>query len=288
MKSALMALRVDGLSIRKAATIYKVPRKTLGRYHESYEYLTDAELGEVQFPKRGGDANRILTDEQEDALKDFLIKRAALDSCVHTLAVREKAMKLAVSRRTDFQRLQTLPTNKWLKLFMERTGLSARYGQMLSNARRDSFTMEALVDMEKKLRAVAAEKAIVRPDQVVVMDESGDNYEKVSRSRVVGSQAARGFTTSEGSGERGMHCSWKIGAFADGTRTKSLIIFPGQRFTTEEVEEINNLCGDEILFYKNAQGSCDSVSMIAWVERAVLPRAQRKRGEWLLIILDQY
>ncbi len=70
------------------------------------------------------------------------------------------------------------------------------------------------------------------------MDESGDNFEKIARSRVLGSQSARGFTTSEGSGERGMHCSWKIGAFADGTPTKSLIIFPGQRMRADDADEI--------------------------------------------------
>jgi hypothetical protein len=114
----------------------------------------------------GGDTNRLLTDEQEDALEKWVLQRAAVDACIHVLALKQKAARLAG--------VAELPSSNWVSLFLERRPqLSKRKGQMVSEERRGAFTKEALDDMQKKLTSLSRNYSIKHPYQVVVMDESG-------------------------------------------------------------------------------------------------------------------
>ena len=90
----------------------------------------------------GGDTNRLLTDEQEDALEKWVLQRAAVDACIHVLALKQKAARLAG--------VAELPSSNWVSLFLERRPqLSKRKGQMVSEERRGAFTKDALDDMQR-------------------------------------------------------------------------------------------------------------------------------------------
>lgn len=158
---------------------------------------------------------------------------------------------------------------------------------MLSAARRLAVTEEALKDFEDKGRLLMEEKDIRNDYQVLVMDETGDDYNKAP-AKVAARKSASGATVAQGPGEKGVHATIVVGAFGDGTYTRPTVIHKGERVAVSDVGEVEALCGDDAIFYKTPSGGSNLNTMIWWLEGSALPYSQRKDGEWLILILDQY
>lgn len=187
-----------GDSIRSASRYACVPESTLRGYLRIHQNCAE----DLRLLPLGGNNGRLLTDAQEDALEQFLTQRADLDCCLHELAARQKAQLLAG--------LDKVPGPKFLRDFLERhPRLSIRCGEMLSNSRRNSFTLENLKDMEEKVRHLAEQYNIREPCQVVVMDETGDDRNKTP-ARVIGNRKSRGHTMAQGAGEKGEHVTMLV------------------------------------------------------------------------------
>jgi len=278
--SAIKDVR-NGAGYNASAKKWKIPPSSFRGYYKAALEIATVDLEEFfHLPPLGGLTRQLLTPEQELALEQHILQRAALDSCLHTLAARQKAQKLAGC--------EDLPGEKWLLGFLERhPHISARVGQMVSNSRRESFTEEALAQMEKRARETAQKHGITEDWQVVVMDECGESLDKAS-ARVIGAKNARGATMAQGEGEKGEHVTLKVGSFGDGKPTTPMVLFQGVRFSAEEDAEIDELVGDDVIMMKNPKGSCDARSMIAFVKRCVLPHVPQRGNKALMLILDQY
>lgn len=263
---------ISETSLEKVAADHDVPKSSLLRYIQQ---------NRQQFPPLG--APTALTADQEVTLEKWAMERSDLDMCVHELAIREKAARLA-------GREDGCMSTQWLYLFLQRHNvLSKRKGEMVSDERRGSFTDEALKDMSMKAMKICKEKSIVRPDQIFAMDEKGTHIGK-STGKVIASSASSAAPMKQGPGEHGKHVTICVGTCADGQLLHAFFIFKRvYQFPAKTLQKMVEYAPNA-RFAHNASGGSDEESMIQYLLEIILPVANRTRkdDEWSLFIIDQF
>ena len=158
MRAAYEAVK-DGMSIRRAAEEYGVPKSTLG----------DRVSGRSQMGCKGG-PHKILTDEQEECLVGFLVRCATIGYAKSRIEVMALIDQIYKSRGIDKS-----VTNGWWESFCKRhPNLTLRAASSLSKARTiasdPSFLSQYFDILEETLREYGL---IEKPNMIFNMDETG-------------------------------------------------------------------------------------------------------------------
>ena len=159
MEKAFEAVTKERLSVRRAAEEYNVPRSTLG----------DRVSGRTQIGARSGPM-KILTDQQEDHLEQFLINCAAIGYAKSRSQVIDLMNQIYKSRGID-----KLVTNGWWESFCKRhPNVTLRAASLLSKARTvasDPSTLNRYFDiLEETLDEYQISQ---KPHLIFNMDETG-------------------------------------------------------------------------------------------------------------------
>ena len=159
MTRALSAVLSDGLSIRRAAEEYHVPRTTLG----------DRVSGRI-IPGAMSGKPRYLSDKEEEKLVTFLLR------CASVGYPRSRKDVIAIVQRACFARgLNVNVTHGWWEAFCRRHPvISLRTTSGLSVARAKASNPEVISSYFDMLEDVLLENELVdKPTQIFNMDETG-------------------------------------------------------------------------------------------------------------------
>ena len=237
-------------------------------------------------------APTLVSSNDERLIAKFCIERCKLDSCIDEGLVKAKALDLAkASGRCEPTRTE-LPSNKWLKGFIERNpSITLRIGQRQSDARRESMTDAQLQQFEDRMRTSREEHGIIESWQFGVWDEAGTHVGLAEGTRVIASSASKSAPISQGKGEHRPHATLGVGAWASGHKMDLFTIFTGVRFSFEETTDIADHSPDS-LYVKSPSGGSDGNTMINWLNDVVLPfRAARPatdQNKWMMILVDEF
>ena len=220
LQLALSALK-EGMSLKKAAATYSIPRSTLRRHRDSKVRC----LGTVRFgafePVLNADFERQLASQIQ------LMERALFG--LTTVDVRHLAFELATQMKLPhkFNKDSKMAGADWLKGFMSRQPhLSLRVPQPTSLSRAVGFNrpkVEAFYEVYKS----ALEKQKFGPNSIWNMDESGiTNVQKPVKIIATKGQRQIGKMTS---GERGTTVTVMCAMSAAGSYIPPMLIFPRKR-----------------------------------------------------------
>ena len=220
LQQALNALK-EGMSLKKAATTYEIPRSTLRRHRDArVRYPGTVRLGSFE-PVLNADFENELTNQIQ------LMERALFG--LTTVDVRRLAFELATKMKlpNKFSKESKMAGTDWLKGFMTRQPqLSLRTPQPTSLSRAIGFNrpkVEAFYEVYK----CALEKQQFAPNAIWNMDESGiTNVQKPVRIIATKGQRQIGKMTSA---ERGTTVTVICAMSAAGSYIPPMLIFPRKR-----------------------------------------------------------
>ena len=163
---AAVQMAKEGMALKKVVALTVIPRRSLPRAKKSG--IFDAHLNQRK--------SRILSDEEEEMLRDYLTTCSAMFYGLDT----SQARKLAFEFST--RRVKKLPAswvqNKtagyvWLHEFLKRTRLSLRMAEATSISRVQGFNKAALGEFYDNMVTVFQKYGHFEPNNIWNLDETG-------------------------------------------------------------------------------------------------------------------
>ncbi|XP_044764429.1 uncharacterized protein LOC123320994 [Coccinella septempunctata] len=231
MKQAVKDVIVHNLSLRKAAEKNNVKHQTLARYVKKTQD-TKGNKEELSY-RPHYDTRRVFSDEQENILKDFIIKCSQMCYGRSTKDVRQLAYELAVHNKIHIPK-QWIENKTagvdWLQGFMKRhPELSIRQPEACSLSRATSFNRNNVEQFFRNLEDVLKRyNGFAAGTRVYNLDETSTTTVQKS-SRILAKKGVKQINKVT-SGERGLLVTTCCIISSAGNALPPAMIFPRVNF----------------------------------------------------------
>ncbi len=178
LKNAIKAVTREDenvISVREASHIYNVSTATLSRHVQKYQKYCNQNEAEYEY-RSNLDVKRIFSNEEEDALANYIITVADMHYGLSKKAVRKLAFEYA---QADGEKI---PSNwerdecagvEWLRYFMKRhPSLSIRKPEATSIARSTNFNKVNVDKFFTNLEDIYKRFGPIMPDRIWNVDET--------------------------------------------------------------------------------------------------------------------
>ena len=157
------AVRKNGMSIRKASRMFKIPRSTLFDYRNNRNKV----VGVIQTP------HKLLTKTEEESLSNYLHWMAERMFPLIRSTLRALVQEILAKRKVKFDPAKT-PSKKWCQKFLKRHKLSSKKAKQINRGKYEAASPENIDSFYKLLESTVTSLAISdAPECIFNMDETG-------------------------------------------------------------------------------------------------------------------
>ncbi|XP_015114565.1 uncharacterized protein LOC107039464 [Diachasma alloeum] len=269
MKKAIEAVK-NGQSLSNAASAYSVPKTTL-HSRVTGKFSEKGKMG----PKS------ILTEEEEQDLKRWILGKAQLGFPMHPDEVKDAVQKILLESPRENPFKNNRPGNKWLTLFMKRhPEISTKNSEIVSRAK-ITVTQEGLKEWFIETRSFLTKKhcldVLDLPGSIFYVEESGVLVCPKS-GVILGPKSER--RTSETSGTEKEFITVLCTFSAAGDIVPPMVVYPYKRIPTH----IQVLFPDKWTIAKSETGLIATTTFQDYVIKSFHPWCLKENVQFPVII----
>lgn len=278
LREAANSVLNDGKSVRSAAIQFEIKRMTLTRYIRKLQSQNEAPVMGYKTPRK------VFTIEQENALKDYLLKMSAIFYGLSPKDVRHLAYQCAVKYNIKIP--QTWTTNKmagkeWLTMFLKRNrALSIRKPEPTSLGRATSFNKSNVKNFFEKLGAVL-DKYKFTCSRIWNVDETGVST-VLKPNKIVAAKGKRNIGAMT-SAERGTNVTMVTAISAAGNTVPPMFVFPRKNYKDYFI----NGGPPDCVGKGNASGWVTDIEFYSFIEHFI-KHVKPSKEQPILLVLDNH
>lgn len=224
LEEAVQMIKSQKISLSKASVQYNIPKGTL---HNKV-------AGKTALQCRKG-PGKILTDEEEEKINNWIINMAKVGYCVNT-----RDVIATVTKIFELKGLDKAPGKKWMQLFLQRhPNITKRHAEIISKAR--SLITEPLIrkwfaGLQEFLQQENVADILDDPDRIYNLDETG--VQLCPKTGVILAPKNYPALYNIASGQEKQSITVLCNFSANGGIVTPFIVYPLQRISKEIVQSV--------------------------------------------------
>ncbi|XP_053400930.1 uncharacterized protein LOC128557557 [Mercenaria mercenaria] len=274
LQMAAAAVQRKLMSARKAAVEFRVPRSTL-QDHVRFS-VTQKEGPVCRQPGR----KRDLSADEETSLAEYLRYMASQGLPATREVLRQKVVDIILlSGGKSRINTERGPTDRWIRQFLERHGLSDRLAENISKARASMSTPAVVDEFFEFFREVMTQYDLLdKPERIFNCDETGWTGKEKSAKKVIG---PKGGHLCRGQNTPGSHITAHVCVCASGRFLPTLVVYQGS-LPHKSIEGVP----DTWQFAATETGYLNADLFHQWFTKLFIPHCGKERP--VVLIMDNH